>query len=73
MIMLSKRYCRLKSLGFGSVEEQGGDGPTQWNQILGYNRKNLENKSKQEVIMEESSKGDTSPRGTVLSHMMMMI
>ncbi|GFS66040.1 hypothetical protein TNCV_2510491 [Trichonephila clavipes] len=35
-------------------------------------RENLENKSKQEVIMEESSKECTGPRGAVLPDMMMM-
>ncbi|GFW51934.1 hypothetical protein TNCV_1188651 [Trichonephila clavipes] len=37
-----------------------------------YNRENLENKSKQEVIMEESSKEGTEPRGAVLPDMMPM-
>ncbi|GFY13072.1 hypothetical protein TNCV_666341 [Trichonephila clavipes] len=36
-----------------------------------YKRENLENKSKQEVFMEESSKEGTSPRGAVLPDMMM--
>ncbi|GFW51944.1 uncharacterized protein TNCV_1188751 [Trichonephila clavipes] len=42
------------------------------NRLWDYNRKNLENKSKQGVIMEESSKQGTEPREAVLPDMMMM-
>ncbi|GFX04113.1 hypothetical protein TNCV_3972621 [Trichonephila clavipes] len=38
-----------------------------------YKQENLENKSKQDVIMEESSKEGTGPRGAVSPDIMMMM
>ncbi|GFT53359.1 hypothetical protein TNCV_3323891 [Trichonephila clavipes] len=70
-ILLSKRYCKL-SLEFRNVED--------WLKWTGsvesdfgiINEKTWENKSKQLVIIEGSSKKGTGPRGAVLLDMMRM-
>ncbi|GFX85515.1 hypothetical protein TNCV_3716871 [Trichonephila clavipes] len=52
MIMLSKRYCSLKSLGFGNVEDRRLRLADLAESDFGIiNEKTWESKSKQEVIM----------------------
>ncbi|GFW91483.1 hypothetical protein TNCV_3376471 [Trichonephila clavipes] len=72
MSMLLKRYCSSKSLGFGNVEDQAERYAVSGIKLWDYERDNLENKSKQEVIVEESSKEGSVPRGAVLPDKMMI-
>ncbi|GFX54098.1 hypothetical protein TNCV_2337341 [Trichonephila clavipes] len=72
MMMLSKRNAVQSHWDSEAWKTKADTGRLSGIKLWDYKRENFENKNKQEVIMEESSKEGTGPRRDVLLGLMMM-